>query len=99
MDRCLKVEHARYLGRMHWLGFNTGESRPFAGVCSAASLVMVRGAGDRIHHGGKMRRACPGGSLRAPENLASAFKPALRQTVNRTAGLHSSISPPPRSNR
>jgi predicted CoA-binding protein len=25
MDRCMKVEHARYLGRMHWLGFNTGE--------------------------------------------------------------------------
>jgi uncharacterized protein len=25
MDRCIKVEHARYLGRMHWLGFNTGE--------------------------------------------------------------------------
>lgn len=24
MDRCLKVEHARYLGRMHWLGLNTG---------------------------------------------------------------------------
>jgi uncharacterized protein len=23
MDRCIKVEHARYLGRMHWLGFNT----------------------------------------------------------------------------
>ena len=23
MDLCLKVEHARYLGRMHWLGFNT----------------------------------------------------------------------------
>ena len=23
MDRCLKIEHARYLGRMHWLGFNT----------------------------------------------------------------------------
>jgi predicted CoA-binding protein len=23
MDRCMKVEHARYLGRMHWLGFNT----------------------------------------------------------------------------
>jgi uncharacterized protein len=22
-DRCMKVEHARYLGRMHWLGFNT----------------------------------------------------------------------------
>jgi uncharacterized protein len=25
MGRCMKVEHARYLGRMHWLGFNTGE--------------------------------------------------------------------------
>jgi predicted CoA-binding protein len=23
VDRCLKIEHARYLGRMHWLGFNT----------------------------------------------------------------------------
>jgi len=23
MDCCMKVEHARYLGRMHWLGFNT----------------------------------------------------------------------------
>jgi hypothetical protein len=24
MDRCLKIEHARYHGRMHWLGLNTG---------------------------------------------------------------------------
>lgn len=24
MDRCMKVEHARYLGQMHWLGLNTG---------------------------------------------------------------------------
>jgi predicted CoA-binding protein len=23
MDRCIKVEHARYIGRMNWLGFNT----------------------------------------------------------------------------
>ena len=23
MDRCIKVEHARYVGRLHWLGFNT----------------------------------------------------------------------------
>jgi predicted CoA-binding protein len=23
MDRCTKVEHARFAGRMHWLGFNT----------------------------------------------------------------------------
>ena len=22
-DRCIKIEHARYVGRMHWLGFNT----------------------------------------------------------------------------
>ena len=25
MDRCLKIEHARHQGRMHWLGFNTGQ--------------------------------------------------------------------------
>lgn len=25
MDRCMKIEHARYIGRMHWLGFNTGQ--------------------------------------------------------------------------
>ncbi|HSO99433.1 MAG TPA: CoA-binding protein [Solirubrobacteraceae bacterium] len=24
MDRCLKVEHARFAGRMHWFGLNTG---------------------------------------------------------------------------
>ena len=24
MDRCMKVEHARHMGRMHWLGFQTG---------------------------------------------------------------------------
>jgi predicted CoA-binding protein len=24
MDRCLKIEHARLLGRMHWMGFDTG---------------------------------------------------------------------------
>jgi predicted CoA-binding protein len=24
MDRCLKVEHARYMGKMHWFGLNTG---------------------------------------------------------------------------
>lgn len=23
VDRCVKIEHARYVGRMHWLGFNT----------------------------------------------------------------------------
>ncbi len=23
VDRCMKIEHARYVGRMHWLGFNT----------------------------------------------------------------------------
>lgn len=25
LDRCMKVEHARHMGRMHWLGFNTGK--------------------------------------------------------------------------
>lgn len=24
MDRCMKIEHARHLGQMHWLGLNTG---------------------------------------------------------------------------
>ena len=24
MDRCLKIEHARHMGRMHWVGLNTG---------------------------------------------------------------------------
>lgn len=23
-DKCMKIEHARYHGRMHWLGFNRG---------------------------------------------------------------------------
>jgi predicted CoA-binding protein len=23
IDKCMKVEHGRFLGRMHWLGFNT----------------------------------------------------------------------------
>ncbi len=23
-DKCIKIEHARYRGRMHWLGFNSG---------------------------------------------------------------------------
>jgi predicted CoA-binding protein len=23
MDRCMKIEHGRHMGRMHWLGFNT----------------------------------------------------------------------------
>lgn len=32
MDRCLKVEHARYMGRMHWLGFNTGRISSRRGV-------------------------------------------------------------------
>ncbi|NOX48972.1 MAG: CoA-binding protein [Gammaproteobacteria bacterium] len=27
VDKCIKIEHARYRGRMHWLGFNTGEIR------------------------------------------------------------------------
>ena len=42
MDRCVKVEHARYLGRMHWLGFNTQRvtsvrGRPAVTAASVAS--------------------------------------------------------------
>ncbi|MCC7370168.1 MAG: CoA-binding protein [Chloroflexi bacterium] len=25
MDRCLKIEHGRYFGEMHWFGLNTGQ--------------------------------------------------------------------------
>ncbi len=24
MDRCMKIEHGRYFGEMHWFGLNTG---------------------------------------------------------------------------
>jgi hypothetical protein len=24
MDRCMKIEHGRYYGEMHWFGLNTG---------------------------------------------------------------------------
>jgi hypothetical protein len=24
MDRCIKMEHGRYNGSMHWVGMNTG---------------------------------------------------------------------------
>jgi len=33
MDRCIKVEHARYAGRMHWLGFNTQRITSVRGGC------------------------------------------------------------------
>lgn len=32
VDRCIKVEHARHMGRMHWLGFNTGRVTSRRGV-------------------------------------------------------------------
>jgi predicted CoA-binding protein len=32
VDRCLKIEHARYAGRMHWLGFNTQRVTSVRGV-------------------------------------------------------------------
>src|SRR4029078_3088594 len=28
MDRCLKIEHARFVGRMHWLRFHTPTHTP-----------------------------------------------------------------------
>ena len=39
MDRCLKIEHARYIGRMHVLGFDTG-------VISARRVVGLRVMGS-----------------------------------------------------
>ena len=45
MDRCLKVEHARYVGRMHWLGFNTRHR-----ASPTATAVT------RTHHGWGARR-------------------------------------------
>lgn len=32
MDKCMKVEHARYLGRMHWFGLNTGRITALRGM-------------------------------------------------------------------
>jgi uncharacterized protein len=32
MDRCMKIEHARHMGRMHLLGFNTGRISARRGV-------------------------------------------------------------------
>ena len=34
MDKCMKVEHARFLGRMHWLGFNTGRITALRGLAT-----------------------------------------------------------------
>ena len=53
MDRCIKVEHARYVGRMHWLGFNTerifrraGSSAGTGPGLSRRQLPTRRGAQD-----------------------------------------------------
>lgn len=32
VDRCMKVEHARYQGRMHWLGLSTGRITSRRGI-------------------------------------------------------------------
>ncbi len=32
MDKCMKVEHARFLGRMHWFGLNTGRITSLRGM-------------------------------------------------------------------
>ena len=40
MDRCLKIEHARIRGRMHWLGFDTGV---IAGAPTTLGLAQPEG--------------------------------------------------------
>jgi predicted CoA-binding protein len=40
MDRCIKVEHARYAGRMHWLGFNTGRITSIRGGLQYRALTL-----------------------------------------------------------
>ena len=32
MDKCMKVEHARFLGRMHWFGLNTNRITSLRGL-------------------------------------------------------------------
>ncbi len=32
MDKCMKVEHARFQGRMHWFGLNTGRITSLRGI-------------------------------------------------------------------
>ncbi len=42
MDRCMKVEHARHLGRMHWLGFNTTRITARRGTLAASPPHLDR---------------------------------------------------------
>ena len=41
MDRCIKVEHARYVGRMHWLGFNTQRITSVRAACSKSLRQLL----------------------------------------------------------
>ena len=41
MDRCLKVEHARYVGRMHWFGLTPDESPPSVPASTNAQRALV----------------------------------------------------------
>ena len=43
MDRCIKVEHARYVGRMHWLGFNTQRVTSVPRRAAVAGAVSLHG--------------------------------------------------------
>jgi predicted CoA-binding protein len=53
MDRCIKVEHARYAGRMHWLGFNTQRITSVRAGLQLVAPVPARAAAarKRIPHG------------------------------------------------
>ncbi len=48
MDRCIKIEHARYIGRMHWLGFGR---EAIAGLRSRPRSRAPRAPGCMRHRG------------------------------------------------
>ena len=62
MDRCIKVEHARYVGRMHWLGFNTQRITGGGGREGGGRGEGGRGGGRR---GERRARSCPARRRRA----------------------------------
>ena len=67
MDLCLKIEHARYLGRMHWLGFNTGVISARRRPSRADAAKRLRGVAARPHPGTPRDRPMRCGSAVAGE--------------------------------
>jgi hypothetical protein len=81
MDRCLKVEHARYIGRRHWLGFNTQPS-PASAPGSSKPLPASRP---------------PCCSQPRPDRLASGHPPMRAVALTDVPGRGDRGSPRPRA--